>query len=365
MKQYNRRRFLQAAGATVLIAPLHHVSSGAGGHNGRKLNIALCGLGVYAQILADGITASKFCRLSGIVTGTPAKAASWKKKYNIPDSNIYNYSNFDQLAGNKDIDLVYVVLPNSMHKEYTIRAARAGKHVITEKPMATNAADCEAMISACREAGVQLGVGYRLHFEPYNMEMKRLGQEKVFGQVRLMEISLGYKADDGTGWRTHRALSGGGPLMNLGVYCVQAARYVSGEEPIAVTAQFNPIVNKEVFAEVEASITWQLEFPSGAICNSTSTYTAGVDRLFASAEKGFFELSPAISYGPFRGRTSEGTFQFPEINQQAAQLDAMAATILAGKPLPAHISGEEGWKDCRIMDAIYQAAKSGQKVYIG
>lgn len=364
MKQYNRRRFLQTAGATTLLAPFSRIATAPDHYNGKKLNIALCGLGVYAQILADGIAASKYCRLAGIITGTPSKAVLWKKRYNIPDSNIYNYTNFDQLANNKDIDLVYVVLPNSMHKEFTIRAARAGKHVITEKPMATNAADCEAMIAACKEAGVQLGVGYRLHFEPYNREMKRLGQEKVFGQVRLMEISLGYKADDGTGWRTHRALSGGGPLVNLGIYCIQAARYVSGEEPVAVTAQFNPVVNKKVFAEVEASITWQMEFPSGAICNSTSTYTAGVDRLFASAEKGFFELSPAISYGPFKGRTSEGEFHFPEINQQAAQLDAMAANILSGQPLPEHISGAEGWKDCRIMDAIYRAAETGQRVML-
>jgi predicted dehydrogenase len=364
MKQYNRRRFLQTAGGTLMLAPFTRAGFPQPNDTGKKLRIALCGLGVYAQILADGIAESKYCRLAGIITGTSSKAELWKKRYNIPDSNIYNYDNFDQLAGNKDIDLIYVVLPNSMHKEFTLRAAKAGKHVITEKPMATNAADCEAMIRACKDAGVQLGVGYRLHFEPYNREMKRLGQEKVFGQVRLMEISLGYKADDGTGWRTHRALSGGGPLMNLGVYCVQAARYVSGEEPIAVTAQFNPVVNKKVFAEVEASITWQLEFPSGAVCNSTSTYTAGVDRLFAAGEKGFFELSPAISYGPFKGRTSDGEFHFPEINQQAAQLDAMATDILSGKPLPDHISGEEGWKDCRIMDAIYRAATTGQRIVI-
>lgn len=363
MKQYNRRSFLLKAGGAAIAAPFIGARPSVSTKE-RKLNIALCGLGVYAGILADGIAASNSCRLAGIVTGTPAKALDWKKRFAIPDGNIYNYQDFDQIAGNRDIDLVYVVLPNSMHKEFTVRTARAGKHVITEKPMATNAADCEAMIKACRDAGVQLGVGYRLHFEPYNREMMRLGQQKVFGQVRLMEISLGYKADDGKGWRTHRALSGGGPLMNLGVYCVQAARYVSGEEPVAVTAQFNPVVNKEVFAEVEASITWQLEFPSGAICNSTSTYTAGVDRLFASGDKGFFELSPAISYGPFKGRTSEGEFHFPEINQQGAQLDAMAECLLAGKPLPTHVRGEEGWKDCRIMDAIYEAARTGKKVFL-
>ena len=145
-----------------------------------------------------------------------------------------------RLRKNKDIDLVYVVLPNAMHKEYTIRAAKAGKHVICEKPMATSAADCEEMIKACKDAGVQLAIGYRLHYEPYNLEIKRLGQEKVFGQVRLIESSLGYRTGDPAQWRLHKALSGGGPLMNVGIYCIQSSRYVLGEEPVSVTAQFGP-----------------------------------------------------------------------------------------------------------------------------
>src|SRR5450432_240653 len=373
MKNLSRRSFLQNLGigagatavATTLPLSIHHFEKMDTGYTGKKINIALCGLGRYAAILADGFENSKYCKLNGIVTGTPAKAETWKKKYNIPDKNIYNYHNFDELVNNKDIDLVYVVLPNAMHKEYTIRAAKAGKHVITEKPMATSVKDCEEMIKACKDAGVQLGVGYRLHYEPYNMELKRLVQEKVFGQVRLIEASLGYKVDDGKEWRMHKALSGGGPLMNLGVYCVQVSRYILGEEPVSVTAQFGPNTNKQIFAEVEASITWQLNFPSGAVATSSSSYNCNIDRVYASADDGFFELSPAISYGPFKGRTTKGEMNFPITNQQEVQLDQMGKLILASKPLPSHIAGEEGLKDMKIMAAIYESAETGRKVLLG
>jgi predicted dehydrogenase len=197
-----------------------------------------------------------------------------------------------------------------------------------------------------------------------HLELKRLGQEKVLGQVRLIEASLGYRlADiDPTDWHLNKALAGGGPLMNLGVYCVQSSRYVLGEEPAAVTAQFGPVTMPNLFKEVEESITWQLHFLSGAVCTSTTASSCNIDRFFASADSGSFELSPGLSYGPFKGKSSQGAFNFPVINQQAAQLDGIAPYILDNKPLPSHISGEEGRKDLRVLDGIYKAARSGQKV---
>lgn len=333
-------------------------------YQGKKLNIALCGLGRYANILATGLQETEFCSLAGIITGTPEKEKLWKDKYQIPDENIYNYENFDEISKNKNIDLVYVVLPNGMHKEFTIRAAKAGKHVIVEKPMANTAAECKEMIDACRRAGVQLAVGYRLHYEPHHLEIQRLGQERVFGPVRHIEAILGYNikgmpADD---WHFNKRLSGGGVLMNLGVYCVQINRYVLGEEPISVTAQLSPITKPELFSEVEENISWQLNFPSGAVGSSTAASNCRADRFYAAAEQGFFELSPAMGYGPFKGRTSKREFNFPVINQQAAQMDGISREILEGNNLPSHIAGEEGLKDMHIIDGIYKAAATGKKV---
>lgn len=374
MKKVSRRSFVKNLGlgisATALVPVLTSFSTLSENHsniyNGKKLNIALCGLGRYANILAHGLLESQYCNLKGIITGTPSKAQKWKKQYNIPEKNIYNYKTFDKIADNKDIDLIYVVLPNSMHKEYTIRAAKAGKHVIVEKPMAFTEKDCQEMIDTCKKAGVKLAVGYRLHYEPHHIEIKRLGQEKVFGQVRLIEASLGYNLsgispDD---WHLKKAMAGGGPLMNFGIYCVQSSRYVLGEEPMSVTAQFGPITMPDLFKEVEESITWQLNFPSGAVCTSTTTSNCEIDRFFASADNGFFELNPALSYGPFKGRTSNGEFDFPTINQQAAQLDGIGKLILENKQLPNHISGEEGLKDMRVLEGIYKSAASGKKVLL-
>ncbi len=327
----------------------------------KKLRVALVGLGRYSGYMADGIMESKSCTVAGLVTGTPSKKEIWGKKYGVPSKNIYDYQNFDEIARNPDIDAIYIILPNALHKEYAIRAANAKKHVIVEKPMGISAKECLEIITACEKNKVQLAVGYRLHFEPYNMEMMRLGQNKIFGKVNLVEASLGYKVNpDPNDWHYKKALSGGGPLQNLGVYCVQAARYITGEEPESVTAQFGPVTNPN-FKEVEESITWQLHFASGTVATSSTTYNSGIDRLFASADNGNFELSPAISYGPFRGRSPAGEFNFPEINQQQTQMDELAKYILNEIPLPLHITGHEGLKDMRVIDAIYKAAASGRR----
>lgn len=382
MRKITRRLFIETFGkssaAMAVGAPalLHTAMANTIPFEGKKLNVALCGLGNYAGMLAEGLMASQYCRLAGIVTGHAQKAAQWKKDYNIPDANIYNYETFDAIAANRDIDLVYVVLPNFLHKEFVIRAAKAGKHVITEKPMATSVKDCMEMIGACRKAGVQLAVGYRLHYEPYHLELKRLGQEKVLGSLRYIEAGLGYKtydtlhpgnnfnpADDAE-WRLNKIKAGGGPLMDLGVYCVQCCRYLSGEEPVAVTAQYGPVNDKKRFSEVEESITWQMEFSSGIIASCSSSYGFNVDRLYAAADEGFIEMSPALSHGPFKGRTNSGELNFPVINQQAKQLDEIGKLLLENKPLPAHITGEEGIKDIRIISAAYEAANTGKKVLL-
>ncbi|HYH55032.1 MAG TPA: Gfo/Idh/MocA family oxidoreductase, partial [Anseongella sp.] len=281
----------------------------------RKLGIALVGLGAYATgQLAPALQETKHCRLAGIVTGTPEKALEWKARYNIPDKNIYNYENYDTIRDNEEIDIIYIVLPNSMHAEYTIRGARAGKHMISEKPMATSVEDCQRMIDACREAGRRLSIGYRLHFEPHNQHMMKLGREKAYGSLRKMEASNSFvMGNTPRAWRLDKKLAGGGPLMDLGIYCVQGALYTMGEEPIAVNARFGEVTKPELFSQVEQTIDWQMEFPGGVMAHCTTSYAESENLLRAEAEKGWFELSPAYAYGGIKGRTSEGKMDFPGI----------------------------------------------------
>lgn len=327
----------------------------------KPLGIALVGLGSYStHQLAPALQQTKLCRLAGIVTGTPSKAEEWSKKYNIPKKNIYRYDTFDSIANNPDIDIVYVVLPNSMHAEYVIRAAKAGKHVICEKPMAVSVKECEAMIAACKAAKRQLSIGYRLHFEPHTQEVMRLGQQKVFGAVKIIETSDGFRAGNPNQWRLNKALSGGGSMMDIGIYALQGARYITGEEPISVLAQeykTDPVKFKE---GVDETIIWQMKFPGGAVSTSTSTYAANVERLYATAENGWFELGPAFGYGPIKGRTSKGEMSFPHINHQAAQMDAFADCLLNNKPTT--VPGEEGLKDLKVIEAIYESIRTGKLV---
>ncbi|HTM90853.1 MAG TPA: Gfo/Idh/MocA family oxidoreductase, partial [Flavisolibacter sp.] len=221
-----------------------------------KLGIALVGLGGYAGgQLAPALQQTENCYLAGIVTGTPSKIQRWKSMYSIPDANVYNYENFDSIKDNKDIDIVYIVLPNSMHAEYVIRAAQTGKHVISEKPLGLSTKECDDMIAACKKSGKMFSVGYRLHFEPYNMEMARLGQKEVYGKIKKMSAGFGFSIGDPTQWRLKKALAGGGPLQDLGIYCIQGFCYTTGMDPVAVTAQEGPKTDPVKFKEVEQSLT--------------------------------------------------------------------------------------------------------------
>ncbi|MBC8153463.1 MAG: Gfo/Idh/MocA family oxidoreductase [Bacteroidetes bacterium] len=361
----SRRNFLAGLGASSLTLP--SLSSAFGEPlQTRKLGIALIGLGSYAtNQLAPALQQTKNVELRGVVTGTPGKAETWMKKYNIPKENVYDYTNFDRIIDNKNIDLVYVVLPNSMHREFVVRAAQAGKHVICEKPMAITVADCQAMIDACKKADRQLAIGYRLHYEPYTQEVMRLGREKVFGDLKFLEASDGFRAGDPTQWRLKKSMAGGGPLMDVGIYAVQGVRLVTGLEPLSVTAQFAPKTDPQKFKDVEETMSWQFLFPNGITSNSTTSYASGVERLYASAQNGWFELTPAFGYGPLKGRTSKGLIEQPIVNHQAMHMDGICADLLANKTLPDHITGAEGIKDVRLLQAIYRAAETGRKIKLG
>lgn len=329
----------------------------------KKLGIALVGLGSYAKNqLAVALEHTRNCYLAAICTGTPAKASEWSKKYQIPQTHIYNYDTFDRMADNKDIDIIYIVLPNGMHRDYVIRAAKTGKHVMCEKPMAISVTEAEDMITACRNAGVQLGIGYRMHFEPYTQEVMRLGQQKIFGQPRFIQTNFGFRIGDPKQWRLNKAMAGGGPLMDVGIYCVQAARYVTGEEPLSVTAQFGPVTDKERFYSVEESLSWQFTFPGNSTVNGFTSYKTNIEQLQVTADNGWFQLSPAYSYGPIKGSTSKGPMNFPVVHHQTAMLEGICDSLIQHNIIPAHTSGEEGLKDMRILMGIYDAARSGNSV---
>lgn len=326
-----------------------------------KLGVALVGLGGYsAGQLGPSLQETKLCKLAGIVTGTPSKEARWAEQYSIPEGNIYNYETFDRILDNPAIDIVYVVLPNSMHAEYTIRAAKAGKHVICEKPMATSVADAEAMVAACRENDRKLSIGYRLHFDPRHEEVMRLGRDEVLGSVREVDGDFAFNiGNDPNVWRLDRELAGGGPLMDIGLYVIQAALYTIPELPIAVTAR-QETVNESLFSQVEESIEWELGFPDGVVAKGASSYSRGANRHKAETSDGWFELQPAYSYRGVRGQTSDGSLDFPEVNQQLLQMDAFASHILNGAEN--RVPGEMGLRDVKILYAIYEAAETGKKV---
>jgi predicted dehydrogenase len=356
----SRRDFIRTgslgAGALVLGSSL---SALACTKADKRLGIALVGLGGYSGgQLAPALQHTKNCYLAGIVTGTPSKAEDWSKKYNIPKSNIYNYQTFDDIANNKDIDIVYVVLPVSMHKEYTIRAAKAGKHVICEKPMALNAAECQEMIDACKKADRLLSIGYRLHFEPHTQEVMRLGQKQVFGKITKVETGNGFTYNgDPNAWRLKKALAGGGGLMDMGIYAIQGARYTLGEEPIAVKATQEK-TRPELFKDVDETVFWELQFPGGAKVTGKSSYNHDWGYLRAQAEKGNFELEPAYGYGGLDGKINGKPMQIPNIIQQAAQMDDFATCVSLKKQ--SRVPGEEGLKDMKVVDAIYRSLDSGK-----
>jgi predicted dehydrogenase len=327
----------------------------------KKLGIALVGLGNYSlNQLAPALLETQHCVLRGIVTGTPEKVPVWCEKYKIPKQNVYNYQNFDDIKNNPDIDIVYIVLPNSMHAEFTIRAAKAGKHIICEKPMAMNVAECEQMIAACKAANVLLGIGYRLYYEPHHLEMRRLGMDKVHGNIRMIESGLGYNMADPKSWRLNKTLGGGGAIMDLGVYCIQGVRRTLGELPTTVTAQGFK-VNKDIFKDIYELMTFQMTFPSGAISNSTTTYTSFIDKLYATTGSERFGLQPSFTGGGAKGMDVgvKISFDVPKY-QQIKQMDAFARNILDKTPILA--SAEEGLIDMKIIEAIKAAADTGKVV---
>ena len=329
----------------------------------RQLGVALVGLGNYSTgQLGPALRATKHCRLAGVVTGSPAKGAQWARNYGFSEKRVYGYADMARLADNSDIDIVYVVTPNGLHAEHAIAAARAGKHVICEKPMANTVPDCDAILAACAAAQVRLSIGYRLHFDPYHEELRRLVRTREFGPFRKMRGSFAFQMGSHQ-WRATKGLAGGGALMDLGVYVIQESCMAAGAAPVAVTARERPKRRPEFFRDVEEALDWTLEFADGARSEGFTSYNDNGNDFRAEAAGGWFEVAPAFSYTNLRGATSRGALRFhPPVNQQALQMDDFAQCILTGRATP--VPGEMGRRDLCIVTAIYESAANGRRVEI-
>ncbi len=352
-----RRDFakLGALGLAAQFAPQLHAQA-----NKKKIGYAIIGLGRIAGHFMPGIRNTTNSQVTALVSGHRDKAERLADQYGVPHSSIYSYDDFDRIAENKAVDAVYVALPNSMHAEYTIRAAKAGKHVLCEKPMAASVADAEAMIAACKAANVKLMIAYRCHYEPTNLKAVQLIRQGALGQVQAIESQFGFNIAPGE-WRLNRKLAGGGPLYDVGIYSLNACRYLTGEEPAHIAAFASVIDHDGRFNEVEENVSWTMKFPSGIVASCNTTYGAPMEGFFrVHGSKGTLEAAPAFNYDGLRLIADFAGTHIDEPNpakdpyQFTAQAEHFSHCIQNG--LAPKTPGEEGLRDMRYIAQIYHSA---------
>lgn len=324
-----------------------------------KLGIAIVGLTSYAsEQIIPALSKTLNVYLAGLVSDDVSKAIQWAKKYNVPERNIYDYENFDDITQNSDIDIVYVILPVAFHKEFVIRAAKAGKHVICEKPMAINSRECLEMIAVCKASNRLLSIGYRVQYDPHHQYIMRL-KDQGFEKLISFDAAFGCVYEgDANSWRLNKALAGGGALMDLGIYTIQAARYSIGSEPIAVTAKQQKL-KPELFLEVDETVFVELEFENSFIAHCKSSFNSECCHIHIETEKGPIHIEPAFLYTGINGTTPHGLMDFEQVNQQALQMDDFSDCIFNNKK--SCVAGEEGLKDIMIIEGIYKSLESGKR----
>ena len=353
-----RRDFsrLGAFGIAARLAPSNLLAQPAR----KKIGYAVIGLGRIAGHFMPAARSTTNSQITALVSGHRDKAERIAAQYNVPTSSIYSYDNFDEIAHNPAVDAVYVALPNSMHAEYTIRAAKAGKHVLCEKPMATSVADCEKMIAACKAAKVKLMIAYRCHYEPTNLRAIKLIRDGAIGQVQAIQSAFGFNIGKGE-WRLSKALAGGGPLYDVGIYCLNACRYLTGEEPDHLAASASVIDHDGRFNEVEENVAWTMHFPSGIVASCTTTYGSQMDGYFhVYGSKGWLAVDKAFFYDGLRLRAAFSGKQLDEPNpardpyQFQAEADHFSHCIQNNQEPQS--PGEEGLRDMRYIAEIYRSA---------
>jgi predicted dehydrogenase len=362
----NRRDFTRLLAAASAVTVLPSSSPGQAAPE-KKIRYCAVGLGrITVGHFMPGTRMSSLGEITALVSGHREKALKIAAEYGIPASSIYSYENYDRIRDNPDIDAVYIGLPNSMHAEYTIRAAQAGKHVLCEKPMANTVEECEAMIAACRKADRRLMIAYRCQLEATTLHAQKLVRSGALGKIEAIESANGFNIAAGE-WRLNRKLAGGGPLMDVGIYSLNACRFLTGEEPVAISAYSSVIDHDGRFEEVEENLSWTMKFPSGTVASCTTTYGANMDgfiRLHGS--KGSLTLNgfgyqgihlTAKLNGALKGEPSLQVDDLEKDKDPAqfkVESDYFSKCILSKTtPIP---SGEEGLRDMALMRKIYESA---------
>lgn len=372
-KNITRRNFISKAGGGLLAANVAgvllkdaHAQLVVPDPPGKKLGWALVGLGSLAinQILPAFAKCEK-SRVVAFVSGHPDKAHKLALRYGVDAKNIYNYENYDTIRNNPEVDVIYIVLPNGMHAEYTVRGLQAGKHVLSEKPMANTPDECRQMIDAAKKANRKLMVAYRCRYEPFNREAIRIARSGEMGPTQMILADAGFPMGDPRQWRCNKKLAGGGSMMDIGIYALNASRYLTGEEPAEVNAMVYSTPNDPRFKEVEEHVTFQLRFPSVILANCTSSYGYfHQSRFCVMGTQARMVLDPASWYDGLRMWIERGDEidwkNLPQVDHFASEMDHMSDCIMQDKePLT---PGEEGLRDLTIIQAIYQAAQNGKMV---
>ena len=330
----------------------------------RKIRYAVVGLGDLAQeAILPEFEHAKSSELVALVSGDPVKLEELSKKYKV--ARTYSYEKFEDCLMSGDIDAVYIVTPNHLHRDFSVRAAKKGIHVLCEKPMAANEEDCRAMIDTAREHNAKLMIAYRLHFEPATLDGVELAASGKLGELRIFSSVFSQQIRPGNIRVAVPESLGGGTVWDMGVYCINAARYLFRSEPFEVTA-FSANGDHSRFKGVDEMTSAILRFPGERLATFTSSFGASsTSAMMLVGTEGRLEMEPAFDYSQnleqrvtIKGNTSKKSFS--RVGQFAAEMDYFSECILNGTdPEP---SGEEGLADVRIVDAIYRSAMTGQTV---
>jgi glucose-fructose oxidoreductase len=380
MNHLSRRSFLKtAAFAAPAIVGMNSLVRAQSAREG-KLGIALCGLGGFSkQSIAPELPSAQNVYFAGAITGNAAKGREWAAQYGFPEKNIFSYADMAKLAEAKDIAIVHVVTPNSLHAEHSIAAAKAGKHVMCEKPMATTVEQCEAMIAAAKAADVSLGVNYRLHWEPHHVKAVEALRNGAVGDLSNgnYEFSWGYaaglsdprRAATIKKWLLDPKMAGGGAMFDTGVYGVQAACMMTGKSPVAVRGM--PTTrHRELFPKgVEETMSFELIFDDGFQALCRASYSNNFHQCTTLGHKGMVEVLPGVPTGSVYGQSAGGKPNDKRLMINKKEVEA-ANTLQLGVMLDAFARsitdktsflspGEMGLRDVRIIEAIYASVKQG------